>query len=474
MRRTLMLPTRLHLPWLILILLVSLYLRIKGLTAQSYWNDELATIVLTDPDNSLFQVVVDSLLDKSPPLYQILLWSWFNLFDFTEIAGRLLSAIFGVLAVPAIYFMARDYTDRETALYASLLTGLNYFHIYYSQEVRSYGLFFLFTVLSLWCLSRLIRESNYRNLIFYTLSAICLVQVHYYGVLIYLAQFIVLIIFKSANKSPHKIPTYHLFINVFTILISMIPVIPFMVINALKDSVWIKTPAPDFLQKYFTEYFGGDAISVVYVILFFSGLFFLFNNKKWHKRCPAYLAIFFLLFVYLLPYFKSLFSTPMIIPRYTIAGLPLIILIIAAGITAIKNNLVKTLTIIVVISLSAKVLFFDKHYYGNVHKQQYRQAIDYVNVNYGSVPLYACKEIRVGKYYKMLGYPPVSVGARNEMLFQLGNNSVPKRFLYISSECCGCRESNAKIRHYAHKYNYTLIDTKMKGGVMVYLMSAAD
>jgi len=176
-------------------------------------------------------------------------------------------------------------------------------------------------------------------------------------------------------------------------LISLLPVIPFIVVNALKDSVWIKTPDPDFLQEYFTRYFGGDVISVVYVILFFSGLLFLTKQKEWHKQSPVYLAIFILLFVYLLPYFRSLLDTPMIVPRYTIGGLPLIILIIAAGLAAIKHNTVKRLTLIVVIILSAKVLFFDKDYYGGIHKQQYRQAIEYVNASHKDIPVYACHHI---------------------------------------------------------------------------------
>jgi len=306
------------------------------------------------------------------------------------------------------------------------------------------------------------------------LLAICLVQVHYYGILVYLAQFIVLVIYKSANNTPHKLPARYLTINACTTLVPMMPVIPFMVKNALKETVWIKTPDPDFLQEYFTRYFGGDAISVVYVILFFSGMFFLFKKKDWHKRSPVYLAIFILLFVYLLPYFRSLFAAPMIIPRYTIAGLPLIILIIAAGLTAIKHNVLKKLIFFVVIVLSAKVLFFDKDYYGGIHKQQYRQAIEYVNANHDDIPLYACKEDRVEKYYKMLGYPQASVGARNKILFQLENSSAPERFLYISSECCGCQESNGKIRNYARKYNYTSVDTINKEGVVIFLISTAD
>ena len=473
MRRTLNLPTVLQLSWLILILLVSLYLRIKGLTTQSYWNDELATIVLTDPDNSLYQVIIETLRDKSPPLYQLILWAWFKLFGFTELTGRSLSAFFGILAVPAMYFMAREYTDRDTAIYASLLTGLNYFHILFSQEVRSYGLFFLLTTLSLMFLSRLIRESNNRNLVLYTFLTICLVQVHYYGVLVYLGQLSVLFMYKKINNTPHDIPARYLKINSCSTLGSMIPVIPYMVKNALKETVWIKTPDLDFQVEYFIRYFGGEVIAVVYAFLFIVGLVFLIRQKAWNRRLLVHLLLFFLLFVYLLPYIRSVLSTPMLVSRYTIGALPVLILIIAAGISVIKHNTLRRLTLAVVIILSIKVLFIDKDYYGGIHKQQYREAIEDVKDNYKDIPVYACKEERIDKYSRMLGHP-ISTINKNNMFFQLENSSAPEQFLYISSECCGCSDSNEQIRDYARKYNYTLVDTIMKKGVTIFLLSAAD
>ena len=473
MRRTLNSFTWPHLSCLILVLLVSLYLRFKGLTTQSYWNDELATIVLTDPDNNLFQVIIETLRDKSPPLYQFILWIWFKLFGFTELTGRSLSAVFGILAIPAMYFMAREYTDRDTALYASLLTGLNCYHIFYSQEVRSYGLFFLVTTLSLMCLSRLFRESNNRNLVLYTCLTICLVQVHYYGVLIYLAQLGVMYMYKTVNNTSHKIPARYFKINLYTTLGSMVLVIPFMVKNALKETTWIRIPDPWFPVEYFIRYFGDEVIVIVYAVLFTAGLVFLIRQKGWNQRLPVHLLLFFLLLTYLLPYIRSVISTPMLVHRYTIGVLPVLILVIAAGISAIQHDTLRRLTLVMVIILSIKVLYFDEDYFNVMRKQQYRQAIEEVEARYDDMPLYACKDERVEKYSKMLGHP-VSAAAKAKMFSQLEHNSAPEKFLYLSSKCCGCGDSNKQIRNYARKYNYTLVEIIKKEGVMVYLMSLAD
>ncbi|HKK16544.1 MAG TPA: glycosyltransferase family 39 protein, partial [Gammaproteobacteria bacterium] len=268
---TLKLPAKWHLPLLLLIVAVSAYLRFKGLVYQSYWNDELATIVLADPDRNLLDVIYSSLADKSPPLYQSTLWAWFKLFGFTEFTGRSLSAIAGIVAVPAMYCMAREYTDKETALYATIITGLNAYLVFYSQEVRAYSFFFLEAILAMLFLSRLARDSNIINLLFFSFFTICLVTTHYYGLLLYMAMFGFLVFLKSCSNKFYSLPDRCLYINEALTLLFLMPIIPFMIINALDDSVWIKTPRPDFLISYFTDYFGSNLISSLYAILFFIG-----------------------------------------------------------------------------------------------------------------------------------------------------------------------------------------------------------
>lgn len=470
MHRTVKLPAGLHLSCLVLLLLVSVYLRLKGLNTQSYWNDELASLVLTDPDNNFFQVVIETLDDKSPLLYQLILWAWFKLFGFTEISGRSLSAFTGILALPAMYCMARECMNKNTALYAVLITGLNYYQIYYSQEVRSYGLFFLLACMSVLYLARLTRERNNRNLVLFTFFTICLVQSHYYGLLVYLGLLCTLVLYKLKNDSAGTLPARYLKINSFATFISLLPVIPFMVINALRDSTWIDKPDPDFLIAYFRDYFGGDTLSFVYAILFFGGLLFLLRQKEQRHRYLVYMVIFVFLFVYILPYLRSLVSTPMIVGRYTIGVLPLIILIIAAGLDAIKQNSVKAFVVILVITLNFYVLFFHRDYYGGVHKQQYRDVVEHVIAGRKDVPVFACKHERVEKYFKILGHPTRVLGD-DELYNLIKDGSAPGTFWYIGSTCCGCQESTKIANEYRHNHGIVLDDQLVKYRAFAYLVS---
>ena len=52
----------------------------------------------------------------------------------------------GVLAVPAIYVAGRRMLSRRAALIATLLLAISPLHVYYSQEVRMYGLVALLSI----------------------------------------------------------------------------------------------------------------------------------------------------------------------------------------------------------------------------------------------------------------------------------------------------------------------------------------
>ena len=65
------------------------------------------------------------------------------------VALRLLSVAVGVLAIPAIYLAGRRIFDPGVATLAATLAAVNAFHIYYSQEIRMYGLVALFSALML-------------------------------------------------------------------------------------------------------------------------------------------------------------------------------------------------------------------------------------------------------------------------------------------------------------------------------------
>lgn len=192
--------------YLLLIIILATVLRLFKLDFQSLYGDELYSLIPTNPNNSFYSVIEYSKSDQ-PPLYFILLHYWFKILPYNEYMGRLLSAMFGVLGVIAMYFLGVEFKSKEVGIIASFLTALNYFHIYYSQELRFYSLLFLLTTLSNLFFLRCFKNATVGNYVLYCLFTICMIYTHYFGPVVVMAQAFIFIVFVFLGKKI-KISSY--------------------------------------------------------------------------------------------------------------------------------------------------------------------------------------------------------------------------------------------------------------------------
>ncbi|MEC4806260.1 MAG: glycosyltransferase family 39 protein [Jaaginema sp. PMC 1079.18] len=175
-------------PWLWLWTIIGAGLRFTNLTAKPPWTDEFATLTFslgnsylpipwdepitlrellvplqTNLGGSLQDVFTNIITeDNHPPLFFGLLHLWLKLFPQDEYislwAARSLSAFLGVLAIPAIYFLARAiFRSNAIAQGCAILMALSPYSIYLAQEARHYTLGVLFVILSLFCLFKAIQ-----------------------------------------------------------------------------------------------------------------------------------------------------------------------------------------------------------------------------------------------------------------------------------------------------------------------------
>ncbi len=142
---------------LLLLILVALALRVLRLQFQPLWWDEGYSVWFAT--HTLGQMVALTSLDIHPPLYYALLHGWMLLAGTDPLALRLFSVVAGTLAVPAIYLAGREMLGLRSAWLAALLLAINPLHVYYSQEVRMYGLVTLLGLGALLAAWRLLDES---------------------------------------------------------------------------------------------------------------------------------------------------------------------------------------------------------------------------------------------------------------------------------------------------------------------------
>ena len=123
------------------VLAVASLLALFRLGHQSYWDDEVTTVVLCKAP-LVQRVVAFALLDVSPPLYYVFLGWWERASDH-ETWMRLFSVLATLGALPAAYAVGARTVGRGAAHVGLALLAVLPLAVYCAQEVRSYALFHL-------------------------------------------------------------------------------------------------------------------------------------------------------------------------------------------------------------------------------------------------------------------------------------------------------------------------------------------
>jgi hypothetical protein len=176
------------------IVVVAAALRFATLDLQSFWVDEGATVRLLRDD---FGGLLDGLTitEKTPPLYYLLAWLWTRPFGTGEIGVRSLSALIGVLTVPAAFALARELVSERAGLVAAALVAVNPLLVWYSQEARAYALLVLLAALATLHAARAVREpGERRHVVWWALTSALALATHYFAafVVVPLAAWLVL------------------------------------------------------------------------------------------------------------------------------------------------------------------------------------------------------------------------------------------------------------------------------------------
>ncbi len=422
---------------LALILLLAGCLRFYNLGFQSFWLDELHTVIEADPALS-WQKMFDYLrcCDQHPPLFFVIGKVLFLVFGSTELVARSFAAIAGIVAVWSIYLLGRELYSSKLGLIAATLCCFNYFHISYSQEARPYSLVFLFVCLSFLYLIRLIKDPSWKNSLLYCLWATLMIYTHYFGLFTFVSQAAILLFFAFSQGQNLKLYLKHSLIATSLIFIFYIPWISFLISMTAIKKFWIAPVSPTFAIDFFYEFFGNADLLKPFLLLFLvmGVIHFLWFAKPGNlsiKAAPLnfgfIICFLWISITYLIPYVRSVMVVPMLFPRYAIVVLPAFLLILSVGIESISYRIPKILLLCTFCFLS----FFDfailKKYYTQVHKTQFRELANFITSEKNfSYPVLSDATAWHQQYYlkKMAYISPVLQGDLNHQLDSiLKNNS---------------------------------------------------
>jgi uncharacterized membrane protein len=368
------------------VVILAAVLRLYNLDFKSLWIDELYSIVPAHPINDLSFIIQYAKSDQ-PPLFFILLHGWVKLFSYTAFSGRLLVVFFGLCGVVAIYFLGKEIGNKRVGLFAGFLTAINYFHIIYSQELRFYSLLFCLTTVSFIFFIRSLKHKNVGSYVLYVISTVGLLYTQYFGIIIFLIQGFIFVCFVLVYEEKLRFILTGSLIAAIVIL-AFLPWLPTLINDSKINTFWIAAPKPYFMAVYYYIYWGKDVftsiglalISCLYVRRVYSS--FITRTITREEKFTALVLASWIFFSYAIPYLRSIISTPMLFPRYTIIALPAIFIVMAMGFELIDQLYIRQVLVGLFICSTAINLFQLQNPYNGLDKAQWREASQAVISHY--------------------------------------------------------------------------------------------
>jgi len=139
------------------ITLLGLLLRVVGVADRSFWLDEILTY--KDSIKPLSLILAGDHSSVHPPLLYVVTHFLVATLGSTEAILRSQAVLFGTLAIPAAYWLARAFAGRGAAFLAAFLLAVSPFHVRYSQEARHYAMTTFFTLIAFAALARGMRAA---------------------------------------------------------------------------------------------------------------------------------------------------------------------------------------------------------------------------------------------------------------------------------------------------------------------------
>lgn len=165
---------------LIFLVLSGFLLRFYRLDFNSLWLDEACTH--TFAQGSFFEIwqYIYSVKEVHPPIFY-----WLEhmmlFFGDNEFILRFIPALAGVLTIPVFYLLGKEFRDKNTGLLSATLLAFSPFHVYYSQEARSYTLLLLFFSIAFYFYLKTLNSNDIRNWVLFGVFLSITFWIHYYA-----------------------------------------------------------------------------------------------------------------------------------------------------------------------------------------------------------------------------------------------------------------------------------------------------
>lgn len=315
------------------------------------WNDEYVSwFIASIPFGKGF--VEEVFAQCHMPFYYLYLKFFIHFFGNSDLILRLTSVPPGVLSILVMYFAGKEFKDEQLGFLTASITALSSFLIYFSQEVRFYGLLFLFASLSLLSTLRLCRKQNLSNLIFYVISSFFIIFTHTIG-FVFVFFNLIFISVCLINQKKYIKRVIALWCSIFLLSSAFIPLI-FKILTAHTQSQWWGRFTISKIGFLFTDYFspfltnivsapdnffynftwGFLIFGIIPAIIAIIGIIKALKAKNYIASglfyvCSAFISVLIL---------SAVFSKLVFVTKYSMEIYPVLILLMSFGLLEFKKN----------------------------------------------------------------------------------------------------------------------------------------
>lgn len=317
------------------ILPLAVLLRLYELGGKQLWLDELLQVRLT-ASLDLKEVLLDRMEHTAAAPLDFLAQHFFlTLLGQTEFAARLHAALFGTLAILALYRLTQILFDQRTSLMTALLYACYPLHHHYSQEGRPYALCVLLTICTYLAFVHLLQSGKAKHYFYYTAVTVALVYTHHFGVFITLSQtvFVSLLFFyrrPGAFGLGWKVDRRALIKYLLSVLLSISLYIPWA-LAGLDDAV----PASANLNWglfWLVIKELGDRSYPLALVLFALGVCGCLKLRREHRNAQLLLLLLWFLLPILLIFIVLWLRDHFFAIRYVLFTTPALLILVAQGI----------------------------------------------------------------------------------------------------------------------------------------------
>ena len=486
----------------ILIIFIGILLRIYNLGKYNFWRDEVFSVLVAKGiapwDMASYSYLIDS------PLFCLFLRLWLKLGD-SEFILRLFPFIFGVLSIPAIYLVAKELFDKKVGLISAFILTISPFHIYYSQELRTYSLVTFLVLIAIYCLIKSLKENRIFSWVGFVIFTTLTIYSHNMALLLLIAiNFYIFYFYKKYKVIFRRWLTSQFFILLFYLPWVEVILKQIAHIKAANFYNWLpKDYLFNIIQTFLIFNLGYNANTIINLlaILLILPLFIFVIYDKIYKE-EIYMLLWWLFIPLIIVIMFSIMIFPAYIIRTTIYLSAVYYIIVSYGLSKLKPNKIYLYFLLFFIILTAISL---KNYYQNIFpspefpysvgfhpRMEFKLASNYINQNYqnGNIVvdtggffgvtylpfLYYCASRLEGKIFVVTSQDYASlinskVDEKIKVKYTDLNEIQKKNYkrLWLISSSFGNDQKNPfskNIIEYLNR-NYTMMDTKDFVGIKI-------